>query len=62
MNFPVPDSPLSGIANVRLPAWLLPAGWPFQAGEPVTADLRFKSGQIASVTPYQPEQDRKSVV
>lgn len=57
MNFPVPDSPLSGIANVRLPAWLLPAGWPFQAGEPVTADLRFESGQIASVTPYQPEQD-----
>ncbi|WP_037431282.1 amidohydrolase family protein [Serratia plymuthica] len=57
MNFPPPASPLSGIANVRLPAWLLPAGWPVHTGEPVTADLRFDAGKIASVTPCQPGQD-----
>jgi cytosine deaminase len=56
MNLPDPTTPLNGIANARLPAWLLPAGWPLQAGEPVTADLRFDAGKIASVTPYQPDQ------
>lgn len=56
MNLPDPTAPLNGIANARLPAWLLPAGWPLQAGEPVTADLRFDTGKIASVTPYQPDQ------
>jgi cytosine deaminase len=57
MNLPDPTTPLNGIANARLPAWLLPAGWPSQAGEPVTADLRFDAGKIASVTPYQPDQN-----
>ena len=56
MNCPS-DSPLNGIANVRLPAWLLPDGWPVQAGAPVMADLRFTAGKMASVTPYQPEKD-----
>ncbi|UHM93182.1 amidohydrolase family protein [Rahnella victoriana] len=56
MNLPDPTTPLNGIANARLPAWLLPAGWPLQAGEPVTADLRFDAGIIASVTPAQPDQ------
>lgn len=57
MNLPDPTTPLNGIANARLPAWLLPAGWPLQAGEPVTADLHFDAGKITSVTPYQPEQN-----
>jgi cytosine deaminase len=57
MHIPTPDSALNGIANVRLPAWLLPDGWPVEAGEPVTADLRFEAGQISSVAPYQPEHD-----
>ncbi|AYA06705.1 cytosine deaminase [Rahnella aquatilis] len=57
MNIPTPAATLNGIANVRLPAWLLPDGWPLQAGEPVTADVRFDAGKIASMTPYQPEQD-----
>lgn len=57
MNIPDTATPLNGITNVRLPAWLLSAGWPLQAGEPVTADLRFEAGKIASVTPYQPDQN-----
>jgi len=57
MNFPSFASPLNGIANVRLPAWLLPAGWPEEAGEPVTADLRIEAGKITSMTPFQPDQN-----
>ncbi|PKE29071.1 cytosine deaminase [Rahnella sp. AA] len=57
MNISAPTSPLNGIANVRLPAWLLPGDWPVHAGEPVTADLRFDAGKIASLMPSQPQQD-----
>ncbi|RJF56092.1 cytosine deaminase [Serratia inhibens] len=56
MNIANPASPLKGIANVRLPAWLLPQGWPQLAGEPVTADVRFNAGKISSLTPSQPPQ------
>ncbi|NWK87369.1 amidohydrolase family protein [Raoultella terrigena] len=57
MSISIPTSPLNGIANVRLPAWLLPGDWPVQAGEPVTADLRFDAGKITSLMPSQPQQD-----
>lgn len=55
-RLPQPGSPLAGVANVRLPAWLLPADWPQQRGEPVAADIRFADGRIASLTPTQPDQ------
>lgn len=57
MNITPPASALNGIANVRLPAWLLAQGWPQQSGEPVTADVRFNAGRIWSITPRQPQQD-----
>ncbi|MHA6311863.1 cytosine deaminase [Pantoea sp. USHLN298] len=50
------DAPLKGIANVRLPAWLLPANWPTEAGEPLLADLRFEDGKIAALTPAGRDQ------
>lgn len=56
MNMPTPDSAINGIANVRLPAWLLPAGWPLQAGEPLMADLRFDAGKISSLQPARAGQ------
>ena len=57
MNIPDSASPLNGIANVRLPAWLLPVNWPLQMGEPVAADIRFHAGKISSLMPVQPYQD-----
>lgn len=56
MSLTQPTSPLAGLANVRLPAWLLPTEWPQQHGEPVTADIRFADGKISSLAPAQPEQ------
>lgn len=47
---------LNGIANLRLPAWLLPPSWPQQSGEPATADLRFEDGKISSLTSSHPPQ------
>lgn len=57
MNIPPPASALNGLGNVRLPAWLLPADWPLHQGEPVTADLRFADGKIASRLPARPAED-----
>lgn len=57
MNISPPDALLNGIANVRLPAWLLPVNWPLQNGEPVTADVRFHADKISSLMPAQPYQD-----
>ncbi len=45
------SSPLSGLCNVRLPAWTLPADWPRVADEPVCADIIFSAGRIAALTP-----------
>lgn len=56
MSLSKPEFPLNGLANVRLPLWLLPPEWPTLAGEPVTADLRFSEGKITSLTPSQPPQ------
>ncbi|MGU7466992.1 cytosine deaminase, partial [Klebsiella pneumoniae] len=45
-------APLTGISRARLPAWVLPDGWPTQAnGEPLLADLAFRDGRIAALTP-----------
>lgn len=57
MNIPPPAVALNGIANARLPAWLLPVNWPVRNGEPVTADLRFQAGKISSLLPADPSQD-----
>lgn len=57
MNIPPPALALNGIANARLPAWLLPANWPVHNGEPVTADLCFQAGKISSLQPADPSQD-----
>nr|WP_129955566.1 cytosine deaminase [Rahnella sp. RFA10(1/100)] len=57
MHIPPPASALNGIANVRLPAWLLPGNWPVKNGEPVTADMRFQAGKITSLMPAAPSQD-----
>lgn len=57
MSLTKPTSPLTGLANVRLPAWLLPAEWPQLHGEPVAADIRFAEGKISSLVPSQLEQD-----
>ena len=52
MTFPSSSSPLAGISRARLPAWALPDGWPTQAnGEPLLADLAFRDGRIAALTP-----------
>ncbi|CAM7543463.1 Putative cytosine deaminase [Klebsiella variicola subsp. variicola] len=52
MTFPSSSAPLAGISRARLPAWALPDGWPTQAnGEPVLADLAFRDGRIAALTP-----------
>lgn len=52
MTFPSSSSPLAGISRARLPAWALPDGWPAQAnGEPLLADLAFRDGRIAALTP-----------
>ncbi|MDN7190532.1 hypothetical protein QVL77_31610, partial [Klebsiella pneumoniae] len=40
------------MSRARLPAWVLPDGWPTQAnGEPLLADLAFRDGRIAALTP-----------
>lgn len=52
MTFPSSFAPLAGISRARLPAWALPDGWPTQAnGEPQLADLAFRDGRIAALTP-----------
>ncbi len=52
MTFPSSCAPLAGISRARLPAWALPDGWPTQANdEPRLADLAFRDGRIAAVTP-----------
>ncbi|HID3472605.1 TPA: cytosine deaminase, partial [Klebsiella pneumoniae] len=52
MTFPSSCAPLTGISRARLPAWALPDGWPTQAnGEPLLADLAFRDGRIAALTP-----------
>lgn len=52
MTFPSSFAPLAGISRARLPAWALPDGWPTQAnGEPLLADLAFRDGRIAALTP-----------
>ncbi|MGW8133212.1 hypothetical protein ACWGWX_25870, partial [Klebsiella pneumoniae] len=39
MTLPSSCAPLTGISRARLPAWVLPDGWPTQAnGEPLLAD------------------------
>ncbi len=52
MTLPSSCAPLTGISRARLPAWALPDGWPTQAnGEPLLADLAFRDGRIAALTP-----------
>lgn len=52
MTLPSSCAPLTGISRARLPAWVLPDGWPTQAnGEPLLADLAFRDGRIAALTP-----------
>ena len=52
MTFSSSCAPLTGISRARLPAWALPDGWPTQAnGEPLLADLAFRDGRIATLTP-----------
>ncbi len=52
MTFPSSSAPLVGISRARLPAWALPDGWPTRAnGEPLLADLAFRDGRIAALTP-----------
>ena len=52
MTLPSSCAPLTGISRARLPAWALPDGWPTQAnGEPLLADLAFRDGRIATLTP-----------
>ncbi|HBT4830005.1 TPA: cytosine deaminase, partial [Klebsiella quasipneumoniae subsp. similipneumoniae] len=52
MTFSSSCAPLTGISRARLPAWALPDGWPTQAnGEPLLADLAFRDGRIAALTP-----------
>ncbi len=52
MTFPSSCAPLVGISRARLPAWALPDGWPTRAnGEPLLADLAFRDGRIAALTP-----------
>ncbi|MRE40608.1 cytosine deaminase [Klebsiella quasipneumoniae] len=59
MTLPSSCTPLTGISRARLPAWALPDGWPTQAnGEPQLADLAFRDGRIAALTPTdQPAPD-----
>ncbi|MEH0725471.1 cytosine deaminase, partial [Klebsiella pneumoniae] len=46
MTLPSSCAPLTGISRARLPAWVLPDGWPTQAnGEPLLADLAFRDGR-----------------
>ncbi|MCU6628299.1 cytosine deaminase, partial [Klebsiella pneumoniae] len=52
MTLPSSCAPLTGISRARLPAWALPDGWPTRAnGEPLLADLAFRDGRIAALTP-----------
>lgn len=52
MTFPSSCAPLVGISRARLPAQALPDGWPTRAnGEPLLADLAFRDGRIAALTP-----------
>ena len=52
MTLPSSCAPLTGISRARLPAWALPDGWPTRAnGEPLLADLAFRDGRIATLTP-----------
>ncbi|MCX3345348.1 cytosine deaminase, partial [Escherichia coli] len=52
MTLPSSCAPLTGISRARLPAWALPVGWPTRAnGEPLLADLAFRDGRIAALTP-----------
>ena len=37
--------------NLRLPAWLLPANWPRQSGQPLRARLDLHEGRITRVQP-----------
>lgn len=37
------------LSHARLPRWLLPEGWPQQAGEPQRAQLRIENGRITQV-------------
>ncbi len=47
-----PHMPLAGVSNARLPAWALPADWPTQHnGTPLSADLTFADGRIATISP-----------
>ncbi|MFS2222813.1 amidohydrolase family protein [Pantoea sp. B65] len=58
MRISLPPTPLQGISNARLPAWALPADWPQQNGEPLTADIRFDAGKISALMPSaQPQPD-----
>lgn len=55
MQTPSLRAPLAGVSNVRLPAWALPASWPTQLnGTPLTADLTFTDGKIATIAPFAP--------
>lgn len=59
MHIPSPHTPLAGVSNARLPAWALPAGWPTEHnGTPLTADLTFADGQIATIAPSGPGESR----
>ena len=52
MHIPSPHMPLAGVSNARLPAWALPADWPTQHnGTPLSADLTFADGRIATIAP-----------
>lgn len=52
MTLPSSCAPLTGISRARLPAQVLPDGWPTQAnGEPLLADTAFRDGRIAALTP-----------
>lgn len=40
------------LRRVRLPRWLLPAGWPRDGAEPRLADIRLAKGRIERVAPH----------
>lgn len=46
-------TPVSTIANARLPRWLLGDVWPTQAGQPATASIAVADGKVLSVLPMQ---------
>lgn len=46
-------TPVTTIANARLPQWLLGEVWPAQAGQPALASIAIAEGKVLSVLPMQ---------